>query len=335
MRVIGADEVERLLPYETCIPLIRNAMIRFSADPVAQPLRNVVEVGSDRFFGVMPGRLNDTGFFGAKLVAVFPHGDGGDRQRHQGLVALFESERGAPVCIADAEAITSIRTAAATAVATEALAQPGARHLALFGCGLQAKAHLAALTSVRRYDRILVWGRSHERASRFAEEESARLGLQVSAVASAEEATRASDVICTLTSASAPILFGDWVADGAHVNLVGSSVLGPVEVDSALVAKARFFVDSRRSAIAQASELRVAIDSGLVDEGHVAGEIGDILSGRKPGRRTRRDITIYKSLGLVVQDLAAVRYLFECLMETRTSDLRQSADGVVAAAFAG
>ncbi len=332
MRVVRAGEVERLLPFDECIPVIRQAMIQFAGDTVVQPLRSVVEVGPDRFFGVMPGRLSGTGFFGAKLVAVFPGGDGGSRQRHQGLVALFESDRGVPICVADAEAITAIRTASATAVATEALARADARRLGIFGCGTQARAHLSALTCVRRYESIGVWGRSSERVALFCAEQSERLGVDVRAVASAKELARSSDVLCTVTSAPEPIVKGDWISAGAHINLVGSSIPGPTEVDSPLVKRARYFVDSERAARKQAAEYLLALAGGHIGADHIVAEIGAVLSGAAAGRRDDAEITVYKSLGLVVQDLAAVQHLYQQITD-RPGDVGDAEfqDGAAAA----
>jgi ornithine cyclodeaminase len=226
------------------------------------------------------------------------------------VVVLFDGESGHPVCIADAEAITTIRTAAATTVATEALARPDAKTLAIFGYGTQADAHVTALTSVRKYERIVVWGRSMDRAGEFARRHSEIAGLPVEAASSAEAAARESDVICTVTNATTPILLGRWVRPGTHVNAVGSSFAGPVEVDSDLVVASRYIADSRRSALAQAAEFLNAKAAGLVHDDHVVAEIGEVLAHLAPGRVSASDITLYKSLGHIVQDLAAARYLY-------------------------
>ncbi|HEX7781259.1 MAG TPA: ornithine cyclodeaminase family protein [Sphingobium sp.] len=313
INLITADEVERMLSFSACIPVIRDAMIAFSADPKPQQLRSVVEIATSGHFGVMPGRMSGSDFFGAKLVSVFPDGVANSRQRHQGIVVLFEGATGAPICIADAEAITTIRTAAATAVATEALARADARHLAIFGCGTQARAHLEALTRGRSYDRIRVWGRSRSRAEQFAREESKRLGLDIIVEDQAERAAGESDVLCTVTNAAEPFLKGAWINPGTHINLVGSSIPGPSEVDSALVQKSRYFVDSAVSARAQAAEFLRARASGLIDDAHILAEIGEVLDNRHAGRENDTEITVYKSLGLVVQDLAVTHYLHDLM----------------------
>jgi len=313
MRFIDAAEVERRLTPDVCIPLIREAMIGSSTSGLAQPLRSITRIGDGRLFGMMPGVLSGASgvaeHFGAKLLGVYNNADSG-RQHHHGVVVLFDAETGHPVCAVDAEAITTIRTAAATAVATEALARPDATTLAIFGYGNQAASHVKALTSVRQYERILVWGRSFERAREFALEHASATGLLIEAVESAEAAARESEVICTLTCAATPILLGRWIQPGTHVNAVGSSYAGPVEVDSDLVVASRYVVDSRPSALAQAAEFLNAKAAGLVQDDHIVAEIGEVLAGRARGRLSDNDITMYKSLGHIVQDLAAARYLY-------------------------
>jgi ornithine cyclodeaminase len=225
------------------------------------------------------------------------------------VVVAFDGKTGAVTCIADAEPITKIRTACATAAATDALARADAQVLAIFGTGLQAESHLRALPLVRPFREILLWGQSGEKAAELADRMGAELDREITPVADSQEAASRADVICTVTSSATPILLGDWVNPGAHVNLVGSSYLGPVEVDSALVARSRYIADYRPGVLAQAAELAVARDAGIVDDSHVIGEIGDVLAGRVPGREDDQQITIYKSLGHVVQDLASAAYL--------------------------
>jgi ornithine cyclodeaminase len=260
-------------------------------------------------WGIMPGDLAALSSFGAKLVSVFHDPERPGCTRHQGVVVAFDGVTGAVSCIADAEQITKIRTACATAVATDALARTDAKVLAVFGSGVQAEAHLRALPLVRDFDEILLWSRSPEKARKVAEDMSSILGNAIIPLADAEEATRRADVICTVTSSREPVILGEWVKPGTHLNLVGSSMLGPVEVDTALVAKARYVADYRLGVIAQGAELAVAREAGAVDDSHVVAEIGEVLAGRIPGRENDEQITIYKSLGHVAQDLAAADYL--------------------------
>jgi ornithine cyclodeaminase len=305
-----AVSVEQLLDYPGCIEAVRRAMIALSTGEGPQPLRQIWPVG-DGAWGIMPGDLATLSTFGAKLVSVFGDPDRPGCTRHQGVVVAYDGNTGAVSCIADAEPVTRIRTGCASAVATDALARKDAEVLAIFGTGVQADAHLHALPLVRDFREILLWGRSKDKTRRFAGQMSEELGRAITPVSDAREAASRADVICTVSSSPEPILLGEWVKPGTHVNLVGSSHVGPVEVDSALVAMARYIADYRPGVLAQAAELAVARDAGLVDDSHVVGEIGEVLSGRIPGRQNDEQITIYKSLGHVAQDLASAAYLKE------------------------
>jgi ornithine cyclodeaminase/alanine dehydrogenase-like protein (mu-crystallin family) len=310
VRMIDREEVQARLTYEVCIPLVRAAMIALSRGETRQLLRSIIQLGGGRMFGVMPGALGERAVFGAKLISVFPENFAKGVQSHQGVVVLFDGESGAPVCVAHAGEITAIRTAAASAVATDALARPDAHRLALLGYGEQARTHARAIARVRKLSAITVWGRSPDRAMALAGELSAELGLPVAASVSAEAAVADADIVCTVTSAKEPILLGGWLADGTHVNVVGSSFAGPVEVDDDLVVRARFIADSREGVLAQGAEFLRAKAAGLVGDDHVVGEIGQVLDGALPGRQTADQITVYKSLGHIVQDLAAAQALY-------------------------
>ena len=307
--LFDAAQVEELLDYSGCIDAVRKAMTALSSGERPQPLRQIWPVGDGEMWGIMPGDLTSLSTFGAKLVSVFHEPGSTSRTRHQGVVVAFDGKTGAVSCIADAEPVTRIRTGCASAVATDALARADAEVLAIFGTGVQAEAHLRALPLVRDFREVLLWGRSPEKTREFAEQMSEQTGLPIRAVSDGRDAAASADVICTVTSSSDPVLFAGWVKPGTHINLVGSSMLGPVEVDSALVAKARYIADYRPGALAQGAELAVARDAGLIDDSHVVGEIGEVLAGRIAGRENDEQITIYKSLGHVAQDLAAAAYL--------------------------
>ena len=304
-----AAQVEALLDYPGCIEAMRRAMTALSSGERSQPLRQIFTVGENEMFGTMPGELRALSTFGCKLISVFHEPDGSGRTRHQGVVVAYDGVTGAVSCIADAEPITKIRTACATAAATDALARKDAEVLAIFGTGLQAESHLHALPFVREFREILLWGQSTERTRSVAERMSKEIGRQITPVADGRDAAERADVICTVTSSPTPILLAEWVKPGTQINLVGSSYLGPTEVDTALVAKARYFADYRPGVLAQAAELAAARDAGLVDDSHVVGEIGEVFAGSLAGRENDKQITIYKSLGHVVQDLAAAAYL--------------------------
>lgn len=310
MRLIDREEVAARLTYDLAIPIVREAMIALSAGTTRQHLRSIIPLAEGRMFGIMPGALGETAPFGAKLISVFPDNFAKGIQSHQGVVVLFDPNSGAPVCVAHAGEITAIRTAAASAVATEVLARPEASRLALLGYGEQAATHARAIAKVRRLTAIEVWGRDAGRREAFAARLGAELGLPVTAHAEVESAVARADMICTLTPAAEPILKGAWVAPGTHLNLVGSSHAGPVEVDNELVVAARFIADSREGVLRQGAEFLRAKQAGLIGDDHIAAEIGEVLSGRIPGRRSPDEITVYKSLGHVVQDLATAWALY-------------------------
>ncbi|TMJ20790.1 MAG: ornithine cyclodeaminase family protein [Alphaproteobacteria bacterium] len=303
MLYVTAEEVAKLLPYEECISLMREAMIALSAGRTRQLLRTILDLPEGRAFGSMLGAMLDDGVFGAKLVSVYPDNFDRGGPSHQGVVVLFDAADGAPSAILEAGEITAIRTAAASAAATDALARPEAASLAILGYGEQARRHVAAIRCVRDIARLTVWGRSPEKAAAFAEAHGG------TACASVEEAVAAADIICTVSAARDPILMSDWVPDGAHVNAVGSSRAGPSEIDVALVARARFFADHEEGVRAQGAEYLYALDSGAIGEDHLLGEIGAVMAGTIEGRRAASDVTIYKSLGSIVQDLASARHI--------------------------
>ena len=307
LAIFDSAAVRAGLTYPECIAVVRGAMQALSAGTTRQLLRTMLSLGPGRTFAQMPGALGEQDMFGTKTISVFADLQSPGKRRHRGLVVLFEPVEGRPVAIADAEEITHIRTAAATAVATDALARADAATLLIVGTGGQAHTHLHALPLVRRFDRVLIRGRSPDSVDALI---AAFPHLPCEHADDIEAATRAADVICTLTTAAAPVILGEWVQPGTHVNLVGSSGPGPVEVDSALVVKSRYIADSTASARDAAAEFLVARDAGLVTDDHIVAEIGEVLLGRVPGRIGDDDITLYKSLGHAVQDLAAAAHLY-------------------------
>ncbi len=311
MRFIDREEVARRLTYPVCIRIVQNAMMALSRGETKQLLRSILPLSEGRLLGVMPGAMGERAPFGAKIISVFAHGPSKGRQTHQGVVLLFDPETGAPVCAVHAGEVTAIRTAAASAVATDALARQDARRLAILGTGEQAVTHARAIGHVRRIEAVFVWGRSSEKARALAARLSEELGIPVNAAGSVEEAVRDADIVCTVSAASEPILRGAWVRPGTHVNVVGSSYAGPVEVDDDLVVRSRFIADYRKGVLEQGAELLRARAAGLVDDDHVVAEIGQVLLGEAVGRRTREEITVYKSIGHVVQDLATAWALHE------------------------
>jgi ornithine cyclodeaminase/alanine dehydrogenase-like protein (mu-crystallin family) len=309
MRFIDREEVHRRLTYDICIPLIRDAMVAFSVGETRQLLLSIIPLAQGHLFGIMPGALATDKPFGAKLISIFPENAAQGRQSHQGVIVLFEPEAGTPVSIIHAGEVTAIRTAAASAVATDALAREDAKRLAILGTGEQAATHARALAKVRKLESITIWGRSQDRTQVLATKLHGELNIPITPAATVQQAVAEADLICTVTSAHDPILKSEWVRPGTHINVVGSSHAGPAEIDNALVARARFFADSREGVLNQGAEFLRAKQAGLIDDHHILGEIGEVLAGTAEGRRNADEVTIYKSLGHVVQDLASAWWL--------------------------
>jgi alanine dehydrogenase len=296
-----------------CIEAVAGALLALAEERALQPLRQALWL-PDRsaLLVTMPGGLapetpTGTGkVLGLKAISVFPQSE----KSHQGLVILFDGEGGRPFALVDAGPITAIRTAAASAVATRVLAREDAGDLAILGSGVQARTHLEAMACVRRLRRVRVWSRDRGHARRLATEEGTRLGLEIEAVSSARKAVDGADLICTVTGSRHPVLEGEWLAEGAHVNAVGACTPAARELDSEAVARASLYVDRRESALNEAGDVLIPLSEGVIGEGHIQGEIGEILAGRIPGRTSAEQITLFKSLGLAVEDLAAALHVY-------------------------
>jgi ornithine cyclodeaminase len=253
--ILSQADVEALLPMHEGMAVMEGALAALARGEALMPLRSVMwlpqRVGA---LATMPAYAADRGVMGLKTISVFPGNHGTGVDAHQGAVVLFETATGRPLAIVDATSVTAIRTAAVSAVATRLLARDDAGDLAILGSGTQARVHLDAMRLARRIRRVRVWSRSPDRAASFAAREGARHGLTVEASPTARDATAGADLICTTTSSAEPVLRGDWIAPGAHINAVGSSVPFARELDTAAVARARLFVDRRESAVNEAGD---------------------------------------------------------------------------------
>jgi ornithine cyclodeaminase len=322
--VLRGPDVRQLLPMCECVELMHRTMIAVSERRVVLPLRSVMVMPGDRgMLGNMPGYLAEPECFGVKLVSLIPHNKPPLYSSHLGLVLLFEAEHGCPVALLDAAEITAIRTAAASGLATRLLAHAQAGDLALLGAGEQARSHLEAMLTVRTLRRIRVWARDRDKAADFARVEGARHRITIETSASVREAVAGADIICTLTKAREPILLGEWLTPGAHLNVVGSSIAATAEIDTPAVVNSRFFVDYRDSTVNEGGEYLRALKSGAITPQHILGEIGEVANGSAIGRRSPSDITLYKSLGIAPQDLASAHYVLE---KARTAGLGQLID---------
>ena len=312
VRVLRAAEVRSLLSMKECVELMRQTMIALSEGRTVVPLRSVMAMPAGRgMLGNMPGYLADPECFGVKLVSLMPHNEPPRYSSHLGLVLLFESEHGCPIAIIDAAEITAIRTAAASGLATALLARRDAGDLAILGAGEQARSHLEAMLAVRPLRRIRIWARDRAKAEAYARSEAARHGVDIEISGSVREAVDGADIICTLTKAREPILFGEWISRGAHLNVVGSSIASAAEIDTAAVVQSRFFVDCRNSTVNEGGEYLRALKCGAITADHIVGEIGEVANASKPGRTSRDEVTLYKSLGVAPQDLASAHHVLE------------------------
>jgi ornithine cyclodeaminase len=293
-----------------CIDLMAEALSELARGRAHMPLRLVFRPpGAAGLVALMPAyRSGAAAAFGVKTIGVFPDNVDRGLDAHQGSLTLFDGETGELRALLNAAAVTAIRTAAVSAVATRVLAREDAGDLAIIGSSVQARSHLEAMAAVRTLRRVRVASRRLERAQSFASEASAP--CPVEAVATAEEAVRGADLVVTATSAAEPVVRRDWIEAGTHLNVVGASLPDRREVDGATIAAARVFVDRRESAENEAGDYRLAVREGAIAEGHIQAELGEVLIGAAPGRRTREEITLFKSLGLAVEDLWAAAHVF-------------------------
>jgi ornithine cyclodeaminase len=324
IRVLRAAEIRQLLSMSECIDVMRRTMIAVSERRVVLPLRSIMVMpGATGMMGNMPAYLGDPECFGVKLISLIPRNKPPQYSSHLGLVLLFEAEHGCPVALLDGAEITALRTAAASGLATRLLARPDAGDLALLGAGEQASSHLRAMLAVRSLRRVRVWARDGQKAAAFARSEEARHGIRIETSSTVQEAVAGADIVCTVTKAREPILLGEWLAPGVHLNVVGSSIASAAEIDTAAVVKSRFFADWRESTLNEGGEYLRALKAAAITPAHILGEIGEVANGSKPGRLSPSDITLYKSLGVAPQDLASAHYV---LGKARTAGVGQIID---------
>jgi len=308
--VLGHDDVKRLLPMDECVELMENVLADLARGSVWQPLRFVVRPPEEpSLMGLMPAHRSEPGAsYGLKVVCIFPSNAERGIDLHQGGVLLFDGETGALRALVDASAVTAVRTAAVSAVATKLLARDDARRLAILGSGVQARSHLDAMALAREFESARVWSRTPERAQAFAAE--ARAPFPVEAVETAEEALRDADVVVTATSAREPIVRREWLATGAHVNAVGSSIPTARELDADAVAAGVLFADARESMLNEGGDYLFAVQEAGIGPDHIRAELGEILAGSGDGRRSDDELTIFKSLGLAAEDLASAEHVY-------------------------
>lgn len=317
MLILPQAEVERLLPMGECIEVMTSTLAALARGQALLPLRTMILIpDSTDVFAVMPAYLGNPSTIGAKIITFFPRNHGTPYDSHQGAVLLFDPDTGALAAMLDATPVTTIRTAAVSAVATRLLAREDAPTLAILGAGVQGYVHIEAIRLVRPIEQLRVWSRTRAHAERLAAAARERFGLEAMVAASGAEAVRGADVVCTTTSAREPVLLGEWLEPGTHVNAIGASHRTAREIDSRTVVLSRLYVDRRESALKEPGDILVPLEDGDITADHIVAEIGDLLVGRGQGRRDAHEITLFKSLGLAIEDLAAASHVLAAARRT-------------------
>jgi len=298
---LSEADVHHALAMGELIDAMETALAAFSGGRVVQPVRTALEFGPGSFFGLMPAGDAASGLLGAKMVTVVPGNASRGLPSHQALIALFDAVNGEPLAVTDGRYITEARTAAVSAVSARHLARREVRVLAILGTGVQARSHLAALPLVRDFEEVRAWSPNPAHVQSFV----ADAGRPVRGCSSAEEAVRGADVIVLATAGTTPVVRSEWVDAGAHVIGVGACRPNQREMDPVLVARATLVVDSRAAAMVEAGDILLAIRDGHIAADHIHAELGEIASGAKPGRRSPEEVTIFKSLGLAIEDVVS------------------------------
>ncbi len=314
--LLTEEHVRSVLPMTDLIACMESALGRFSAGDVQQPLRSVLEVSPQKhWWALMPAYVNQPPTMGAKIVTVFGTNVGRGLHTHQAMIVLLDPDTGTLQALMDGRYITEARTGAVSAVSARFLARRGASTLALIGAGVQARSHLVAFREVRELCDVRVWSPTPASRDRFVEEMQPRAGVPLRATASAEEAVRGADLIVLATASAKPVVQMNWIAPGSHIVSVGAPRPDHREMDPALVAAGRLFVDSRAAALVEAGDVVMGMAEGRFACDHLAGELGELVLGRVVGRRSDDEITIFKSLGMAVEDIATADLVYRRAVE--------------------
>jgi alanine dehydrogenase len=304
-------DVRTVLSMDDLIDTMERALVQFSAGQATQPLRTIVDVGGRGFYGVMPAAISSPPALGTKLVSVFPGNARANLPTHLATIVLVDPDTGELLTIMDGRFITEARTAAVSAVSTRLLARDDATRVGIVGSGVQARSHLEALDHVRRLTEIRAWSPNEDRLAAFVREMRHRTSAHLLPALSAREAVDGADIVVLATGAREPVVESGWIADGAHVCAVGACRPDQREMDTALVRRARLVVDSRAGALAEAGDIVIPMREGAFDASHIAAELGEVATGQAPGRTSRAEVTIFKSLGMAVEDVAAAQLAYE------------------------
>jgi len=317
--VLSHEQVTEALPMPECIDVMAEALAAVARKEAYQPLRTIIRPeGAKGVMAMMPSYLyGERAAYGLKEVCVFPNNPNIGKDAHQGSVLLHSAETGELLAVMNASAITAIRTGAVSGVATRLLAREDAGDLAIIGAGVQGRSHLAAMAVVRPIRRVRVADKSPGAAQQFADEMSARYAFPIEAVDNNEDAVQGAEIIVTATSTQDPVLKRDWIAGGAHLNVVGACFPHCREVDTATMVASKLFVDRRESTLSEAGDYLIAAEEGAIGPEHILAEIGEILIGDAEGRTSNDEITMFKALGLAIEDLAAAEHIYRQAKERR------------------
>ena len=309
--LIDKMAIRQVLTLADALEVTEAALLKTSNGAARQQIRRTLDLpgAAGTCLSLMYAALDDQPLFGAKVLSVFPDNFAHGLASHRGGVFLFDKDHGRPAALIDGGELTAWRTAAASAVATRALSRPGSSTLTILGYGEQARRHVEAIADVRPIRVVHVWGRDLAKAQRFAENLSAA-GFEAHAHRDASRAVREADIVCTTTSSEVPVLLGEWLPRGVHVNAVGASVASCREIDLECVRRSKIWVDYMPMALVAAGELVEATEGGQIGGDHIRGEIGEVLAGAKPGRTSDADLTLYRSLGVPAQDIELANLVY-------------------------
>ena len=309
---VNKEKIASFLPMEECIAVMEKMFRSLAAGECLQPLRNIMRLpDGNGVLGMMPGHAATLGVMGIKVITVFHANSESGLPSHQGIVMLFDAKHGQPLMLFDALEVTAIRTAAASAVATKLLSRKNSSILAIIGSGEQAKRHIEAMLLVRNIKQINIWSRSEKNAKHLVNEMSGEYNIPIHIKKNVQMAVENADIICTVTAAKEPIVMGEWIGAGTHINAVGSSTATSRELDTAAMVKSKLFADRYESLFNEAGDFLIPKKEGAVTDEHVKAEIGEVLSGTKKGREHDEEITVFKSLGIAAEDIFSAFHIYQ------------------------
>ena len=309
---VNKEMIASLLTMGECISVMERMFRSLAAGQCLQPLRNIMRLpDGSGVLGMMPGHAAELGVMGIKVITVFHANSESGLPSHQGIVMLFDAKHGQPLMLFDALEITAIRTAAASAVATKLLSRENSSTLAIIGSGEQAKRHIEAILLVRNIRNINIWSRNEKNAKQLVNELSGEYNLHIQVKKDVLQAVEHADIICTVTSSKEPVVMGDWIAAGTHINAVGSSTAAARELDTTAIAGSKLFTDRYESIFNEAGDFLIPKKEGAITDMHVRAEIGEVLSGTKKGRENEEEITVFKSLGIAAEDIFSAYHIYQ------------------------